>query len=257
MKRPAADLGATPGWTLQTVLLPAASAGDRLERGDRLRDLDRRLRDQLLPLLRRRLRHRADRDLQRDPGGAAAEQPTRSPRSWSAVHAVRGARGIHRLSRIHARRGASLAPASQATLARIRHLEIPSGRLEGTWQAKSKLVDLVKRFGDVAAVDGINLEMPSGEFFSMLGPSGCGKTTTLRMIAGFEQPTEGQILLDGVDMAQHPAAQAQRQHRVPELRAVPAPDRRRQRRLRAARASGSAKAEITTSASARRSSWCS
>jgi spermidine/putrescine transport system ATP-binding protein len=64
-----------------------------------------------------------------------------------------------------------------------------------------KVVDLVKRFGDVTAVDGINLNMPSGEFFSMLGPSGCGKTTTLRMIAGFEQPTEGQILLDGDDMA--------------------------------------------------------
>src|SRR6476619_1076103 len=66
------------------------------------------------------------------------------------------------------------------------------------------LVDLVKRFGDVAAVDGLNLEMPSGEFFSMLGPSGCGKTTTLRMIAGFEQPTDGRILLDGTDMAYTP-----------------------------------------------------
>src|SRR5512144_3032524 len=66
------------------------------------------------------------------------------------------------------------------------------------------LVDLVKRFGPVAAVDGINLEMPSGEFFSMLGPSGCGKTTTLRMIAGFEQPTEGEILLDGENMAYTP-----------------------------------------------------
>jgi spermidine/putrescine transport system ATP-binding protein len=63
-----------------------------------------------------------------------------------------------------------------------------------------QLIDLVKRFGDVAAVDGINLDMPSGEFFSMLGPSGCGKTTTLRMIAGFEEPTEGRILLDGDDM---------------------------------------------------------
>src|ERR687888_2483501 len=63
------------------------------------------------------------------------------------------------------------------------------------------LVDLVKKFAEVTAVDGINLEMPSGEFFSMLGPSGCGKTTTLRMIAGFEQPTEGRILLDGNDMA--------------------------------------------------------
>jgi len=63
------------------------------------------------------------------------------------------------------------------------------------------VVDLVKQFGDVTAVDGINLQMPAGEFFSMLGPSGCGKTTTLRMIAGFEQPTSGQILLDGDDMA--------------------------------------------------------
>ncbi len=67
-----------------------------------------------------------------------------------------------------------------------------------------QLVDLVKRFGDVTAVAGITLEMPPGEFFSFLGPSGCGKTTTLRLIAGFERPNEGQILLDGVDMAQTP-----------------------------------------------------
>ena len=67
-----------------------------------------------------------------------------------------------------------------------------------------QLVDLVKRFGEFTAVAGINLEMPPGEFFSLLGPSGCGKTTTLRMIAGFERPTEGQILLDEIDMAQTP-----------------------------------------------------
>jgi spermidine/putrescine transport system ATP-binding protein len=67
-----------------------------------------------------------------------------------------------------------------------------------------ELVDLVKRFGDFTAVNGINLDMPPGEFFSLLGPSGCGKTTTLRMIAGFERPSEGQILLDGIDMAQTP-----------------------------------------------------
>ena len=67
-------------------------------------------------------------------------------------------------------------------------------------EGEVRLVDLVKRFGDFTAVDGINLDMPSGEFFSMLGPSGCGKTTTLRMIAGFERPSEGQILLDGEDV---------------------------------------------------------
>src|SRR6185295_9690709 len=55
-----------------------------------------------------------------------------------------------------------------------------------------------------AAVAGINVDMPSGEFFSLLGPSGCGKTTTLRMIAGFEQPTEGRILLEGKDVSRVP-----------------------------------------------------
>jgi spermidine/putrescine transport system ATP-binding protein len=68
-----------------------------------------------------------------------------------------------------------------------------------------KLVALTKRFADVTAVDGIDLNVASGEFFSLLGPSGCGKTTTLRMIAGFEQPTSGQIVLDGDDMAGRPA----------------------------------------------------
>jgi len=67
-----------------------------------------------------------------------------------------------------------------------------------------QLLDLVKRFGDVAAVDGIDLDFPPGEFFSLLGPSGCGKTTTLRLIAGFERPDEGQVLLDGIDLAQTP-----------------------------------------------------
>ena len=67
-----------------------------------------------------------------------------------------------------------------------------------------QVVDLIKRFGPVVAVHGINLHMPGGEFFSMLGPSGCGKTTTLRMIAGFEQPSDGKILLDGEDMTGTP-----------------------------------------------------
>ena len=67
-----------------------------------------------------------------------------------------------------------------------------------------QLVDLVKRFGDFTAVGGINLQMPPGEFFSLLGPSGCGKTTTLRLIAGFETPTEGAVRLDGEDVAKVP-----------------------------------------------------
>ncbi len=64
-----------------------------------------------------------------------------------------------------------------------------------------RLVDLVKKFDDVVAVDGINVEIPGGEFFSLLGPSGCGKTTTLRLIAGFERPTSGHVVLDGKDVA--------------------------------------------------------
>ncbi|MEO6712079.1 MAG: ABC transporter ATP-binding protein [Mycobacteriales bacterium] len=58
-----------------------------------------------------------------------------------------------------------------------------------------------KTFGDFTAVDGIDLEVASGEFFSLLGPSGCGKTTTLRMIAGFEEPDSGQVLLSGDNIA--------------------------------------------------------
>jgi putative spermidine/putrescine transport system ATP-binding protein len=63
-----------------------------------------------------------------------------------------------------------------------------------------RLESLVKRYGDVVAVAGVDLEIADGEFFSMLGPSGSGKTTTLRMIAGFEQPTAGRVLLHGRDV---------------------------------------------------------
>ena len=63
---------------------------------------------------------------------------------------------------------------------------------------------VVKRFGDYIAVHDANFEIARGEFFSMLGPSGCGKTTTLRMIAGFEQPTSGRILLEGKDVSRVP-----------------------------------------------------
>lgn len=68
-----------------------------------------------------------------------------------------------------------------------------------------KLIGLTKRYGSVAAVDDFNLEIQRGEFVSLLGPSGCGKTTTLQMVAGFVDPTAGQITLDGKDLLRVPA----------------------------------------------------
>jgi spermidine/putrescine transport system ATP-binding protein len=63
---------------------------------------------------------------------------------------------------------------------------------------------VTKRFGKMVAVDDVTLHIQEGEFFSLLGPSGCGKTTLLRMLAGFETPTEGRILIDGRDMSHTP-----------------------------------------------------
>src|SRR6201987_1222501 len=67
-----------------------------------------------------------------------------------------------------------------------------------------RLVGLTKRFDDVVAVDDISLDIERGHFFGLLGPWGCGKTTTLRMIGGFEEPTEGRIELGGFDVAALP-----------------------------------------------------
>ena len=78
-------------------------------------------------------------------------------------------------------------PVSEATAA-------PLVRIEG----------VTKRFGDVTAVNAVSLDILKGELFAILGSSGCGKTTLLRMLAGFEHPTEGRILIDGVDMTDVP-----------------------------------------------------
>ena len=67
-----------------------------------------------------------------------------------------------------------------------------------------RLEGLTKHYGEVLAVDALDLHIPPGEFFTLLGPSGCGKTTTLRLIAGFEKPDTGSILLDGADMSRTP-----------------------------------------------------
>ena len=97
---------------------------------------------------------------------------------------------------------------------------------------------IVKAFGHGAnalrALDDVSVSIRENEFFTLLGPSGCGKTTLLRLIAGFEYPTEGAILLYGEDIADPSALQAAGQHRVPELCAVSAPDGGGECRLRSA-----------------------
>ena len=67
-----------------------------------------------------------------------------------------------------------------------------------------ELKNIKKVFDDTVVVEDFNLTVKKGEFVTFLGPSGCGKTTTLRMIAGFDLPTEGQILLNGEDISQLP-----------------------------------------------------
>jgi spermidine/putrescine transport system ATP-binding protein len=74
------------------------------------------------------------------------------------------------------------------------HGDTPSVELRG----------VTKRFDQLAAVDDLDLQLAEGEFFTLLGPSGCGKTTTLRMIAGFERPTSGEVRIEGEDVAQLP-----------------------------------------------------
>ena len=93
-----------------------------------------------------------------------------------------------------------------------------------TPEADIRLDRVTKHFHEVVAVDDLSLDIERGEFFSMLGPSGCGKTTTLRMIAGFEEATAAHDLPRRRGRHRPAALQARRQHRLPELRPLPAPD---------------------------------
>ncbi len=76
--------------------------------------------------------------------------------------------------------------------------------IQGEGQAAIRFIQVQRYFGDVHAVDGVSLDIVDGEFFTMLGPSGSGKTTCLRLIAGFERPTGGQIILHGQDVSNLP-----------------------------------------------------
>jgi spermidine/putrescine transport system ATP-binding protein len=90
--------------------------------------------------------------------------------------------------------------ANQTTAANQTGTEADAARVpggDGADQEAIRFDGVTKRFGPTVAVDDLNLQVRRGEFFSLLGPSGCGKTTTLRMVAGFEQPTEGSVYLEG------------------------------------------------------------
>ena len=118
--------------------------------------------------------------------------------------------------------------------ARNRPVQTRRGMVDDKKSVAIALEGVSKRFGKAAAVDDVSLAIGEGEFFSMLGPSGCGKTTTLRMIAGFEVPDEGRIVLAGRgrDAVLAPNKRPV-EHGVPAVRALPAHVDLRQRRLRA------------------------
>ena len=79
---------------------------------------------------------------------------------------------------------------------------------------------VTKNFGDFTAIDNLNLKIYEREFFALLGPSGCGKTTLMRMLAGFEEPSDGSIMIGNEHLTDIPAAPAPGQYDVPVLRAL-------------------------------------
>ena len=92
-------------------------------------------------------------------------------------------------------------------------------------------IDLKKHFDEVKAVDGVDLSIREGEFLVILGPSGCGKTTLMRMIAGLERPTAGDVLIGNQVVTELPPPGKGDRNGLPELRSIPAYDGFRQHRL--------------------------
>ena len=107
-------------------------------------------------------------------------------------------------------------------------------------EADVQLIGVTKRFGSVTAVNSIDLEVYRGEFLSVIGPSGCGKTTTMRLVAGLDQPDAGQILIRGAPNGRRAAVSTQRRPRLSIVCPVPAPQCAGERRLRPAHAQGAA-----------------
>jgi spermidine/putrescine transport system ATP-binding protein len=81
---------------------------------------------------------------------------------------------------------------------------LPAERVPGVSEVDIHLERVTKRFADTTAVDDLTMSIPRGSFYALLGPSGCGKTTTLRMVGGFEDPTEGRVFLGGSDVTELP-----------------------------------------------------
>ena len=128
-----------------------------------------------------------------------------------------------------------LAPPDAAEVAALRRwdpkVDLPARPLDSPAMARVVFDHVTKRFGDVVAVRDLTLEVADREFLVLLGPSGCGKSTALRMIAGFEDPTEGTIRIGDVDRQRRRAEGPRRRDGVPELRAVPAHDGRAEHRV--------------------------
>jgi len=101
-----------------------------------------------------------------------------------------------------------------------------------------ELRDVAKRFGSVVALDGVDLVIRKGEFFSLLGPSGCGKTTTLNLIGGFETASRGTLLIDGQPMGDTPSHARPVNTVFQSYALFPPHERGRQRRVRPAHEEG-------------------
>src|SRR6185436_8582073 len=146
------------------------------------------------------------------PGLGRPDRPParrRSRRRLRSAHGRPGGRGLAARRRSRRARLDSLPrPARPRRRSCAARVVPPAGAHAVTLRSQSVVLESVRKtFDNVAAVDDVSLEIGSGEFFSLLGPSGCGKTTTLRMIAGFERPDAGRIVIGENDVTETPPHQ--------------------------------------------------